>query len=411
MKFKSYHIANYIKVAAVLVIFVLTGIILCNSCSSPGSEFSKIIHPAGKEFAGSRTCKSCHSDIYESHARTAHALSSDIGSSQTIKGNFEPGSNDFILNHQLKVMMERNDSGFFQVGYIDGKEATRQSMDIVIGSGRKGQTYLFWYGNQLFQQPVSFYTPLNTWCNSPTFPDNQLVFSRVILPGCLECHSTYAKSAPGNGGIPEYDKSQMILGINCERCHGPAAEHVAFQQNNPKEKQAKFITNISGLTRQQKLDNCALCHSGIRQNSKPSFSFVTGDKLDDYSTPDYKADSAASLDVHGNQYGLLTASKCFKASTMDCSSCHNTHVKETDNFQLFSQRCMNCHSEAKHNFCKQMPVEGLVLKDNCIDCHMPALPSTQIFLNVQDKEKSTADLVRTHMIGIYRDEAKKYIQK
>ena len=141
----------------------------------------------------------------------------------------------------------------------------------------------------------------------------------------------------------------------------------------PDEKKAKFIINPALLSRQQKLDNCALCHSGLRENSKPSFSFVTGDKLDDYSTPDYKADTIAQLDVHGNQYGLLTASKCFKMSTMDCSSCHNVHVNEANNPELFSQRCMNCHNNANHNFCTQPAMQGLVLNNNCIDCHMPAI--------------------------------------
>jgi hypothetical protein len=51
-----------------------------------------------------------------------------------------------------------------------------------------------------------------------------------------------------------------------------------------------------------------------------------GDKLDDFSSANYSPDSVAVLDVHGNQYGLLTASKCFKMSAeMDCSSCHDPH--------------------------------------------------------------------------------------
>src|SRR6185295_17882311 len=135
-----------------------------------------------------------------------------------------------------------------------------------------------------------------------------------------------------------------------------------FQSSHPDEKQAKYIVNPAVLNRQQKLDNCALCHSGIREMTRPSFSFVVGDKLDDYSLPDYELDSVAKLDVHGNQYGLLTASRCFKNSTMDCSSCHNVHRKEASSMELFSQRCMSCHTEANHNFCTQPLLPGLTLQ-------------------------------------------------
>src|SRR4029078_11744663 len=197
--------------------------------------------------------------------------------------------------------------------------------------------------------------------------------------------------------VDEYDKTQVIYGVDCERCHGPAAEHVTYQTTNPNEKKGKYIINPALLSRQQKLDNCALCHSGLRENSKPSFSFVTGDKLDDYSTPDYKPDSTTQLDVHGNQYGLLTASKCFKMSKMDCSSCHNVQVNESGNTQLFSQRCLTCHNNISHNFSTLPAMESLVLKNNCIDCHMPALPSKKIFIEAAQKGKSTPDLIRTHL--------------
>ena len=38
-----------------------------------------------------------------------------------------------------------------------------------------------------------------------------------------------------------YDKVQILYGIDCERCHGAASEHVAFQQAHTEEKTAKYI--------------------------------------------------------------------------------------------------------------------------------------------------------------------------
>jgi len=400
LNLKFYHIARYKLVIFLLIAFVWSSLIICNSCNNNTKNFIGIIHPNGKQFAGSETCKSCHKHIFESHGLTAHSNTSRPGSTTSIKGSFDNGKNVFELNPHVKVMMERNAEGLLQVIYINGKEVIRQPMDIVIGSGTKGQTYLSWAGKKLFQLPVSYYAPLNAWCNSPGYPTDKIMINRTIPVRCLECHTTNFKKTEAINGVDEFDRTQVMYGVDCERCHGPAAEHVAFQKAHPDEKKAKFIINPALLSRQQKLDNCALCHSGLRENSKPSFSFVTGDKLDDYSTPDYKADTVAQLDVHGNQYGLLTASKCFKLSKMDCSSCHNVHVNEANNPGLFSLRCMNCHNNDNHNFCTQPAMPGLVLKANCIDCHMPALPSKKIFLEVEDKAKSTPDLIRTHLISI-----------
>jgi hypothetical protein len=39
--------------------------------------------------------------------------------------------------------------------------------------------------------------------------------------------------------------------------------------------------------------------------------------------------------------------------------------------------------------------------NNCIDCHMPALPSNKIILQVNGSSGAMHDLVRTHRVGIY----------
>jgi len=48
-------------------------------------------------------------------------------------------------------------------------------------------------------------------------------------------------------------------------------------------------------------------------------------------------------------------------------------------------------------------VKELKLENNCIDCHMPALPSQKILLQLTGSSRPVHDLVRTHHIGIYLD--------
>jgi hypothetical protein len=385
-----------------LLILLLGIAASCIGCSNNANEekLVNIKNLQGEAFAGSKSCQSCHLKIYESHLQTPHFNSSHQALPEFVKASFESGKNEFIYSENLKVVSTKESETMFQVAFVNGQEVLRKPIDLVIGSGRKGQSYLFWNDSSLYQLPLSYFTPLDTWSNSPGYPSDQALFNRPITGRCIECHGTYANTHVMNQ-LEIFDSQQLILGVDCERCHAPAAKHIAFHSQNSTVKEARYIINAANLTRQQRLDACALCHSGERKSTKPIFSFTTGDRLDDFSSAGYQTDSVGYLDVHGNQYGLLTASKCFLKSEMDCSSCHNVHQKESNQLELFSQRCMNCHQENK-NFCSVK--SSLDIRKNCIDCHMPALPSRNIVLNVKANVKNEADLVRTHLIAIYSQE-------
>lgn len=395
-----------------LVLFGFAGIMVmasnCDSAKSEG-EVSGIYHASGQEFAGSETCMECHATVAQSHLLTPHFLTSQTAEPGNVKGSFDSGRNVLAINEKLRVVLEKSGAQMFQTGFVDGVEVESKPFDITIGSGRQGQTYLYWHDSSLYQLPVSYYSADDRWSNSPGYPVDRIIFDRGVPARCLECHSTNFRVNGISAGLEKFDKSQVILGVTCERCHGPSADHVAYHRAHPGEEKAMHIVNPARLTRQQRLDNCALCHSGIRDNIMPAFTFMVGDKLDDFSFPSYAADSAATLDVHGNQYGLLTSSKCFEMSDMDCSSCHNVHVKETRKLEVFSSRCMNCHKQGGENFCTQPEVPGLVLSSNCIDCHMPKLPSRQVFLRSSGMNPPTPFFVRTHLVGTYREEVVKFI--
>lgn len=388
---------------------VYVGSVMCSFLNhAPVSEKTK---QQEIQFAGSASCAACHTKIYKSHIQTAHYLDSKPAAKEFIKGSFAPGKNRFVYNKFSEVILEQEDKRFFQVALINGTEIQREPFDIVIGSGRKGQSYLYWNDNDLFQLPVSYYTPRDNWCNSPGFTTNYIRFNRVVNGQCLECHATYAKGGEPPGNVNTFDKTQIIYGIDCEKCHGPAAEHVSFHRQHPEEKKGRHIINTKNMNRQQRLDACALCHSGFRNAIQPYFSFKPGDKLDEFSTITYNKDSSFALDVHGNQFGLLTSSKCFQMTQMDCSSCHDVHTNEVNKPALFSQRCITCHKETDHNSLQLTARQASVLSSNCIDCHMPMLPSQAIVLNVANAVSKVPDTVRTHRITIYPEITRKFLKE
>lgn len=393
--------------------FTMSLIIACIfalvQCMHKESDDTTIRNSNWGLFAGSANCAHCHKNIYDNHIKTAHYLSSRPASSKYIKGSFSLGRNKFVFTNEVEIVMESRDSSFYQVEYIDGVKKRSGRFDIVFGSGKKGQSFLSWYKNRLFQLPITFFTQADQWTNSPGFPD-RAVFNRPITSRCMECHSTYAqKISDPASEREEFDHNRIIYGIDCEKCHGPAAKHVDFQSRHPLETKAKFIVNPATLSRQQNIDMCALCHGGRLNKTTASFQFMVGDTLSHFFAIDTTAKDAADIDVHGNQYGLLAASKCFNGSKMTCNNCHNTHENETGNLALFSQRCINCHNVKHENFCKMSSRIGSSIVKNCIDCHMPKQSSRSIVVMLQGATAPTPALMRSHFIKVYPEETAKVL--
>lgn len=365
-------------------------------------------------YTGDEKCAACHKSIYEDHLKTAHHLTSLPAQEENIWGSFEKGKNSFSYSPALNIEMEKRDSGLYQVVYFNKEEKMAMRFNITVGSGTMGQSYIEKRGNRYFQMPVTFFSAASQWSNSPGFPKDKVLTDRPITARCLECHATYAQAEGGTEMEPAgFERDKMILGVGCEKCHGPGAKHAAYHKANMTDSLAKFIVNPSTLSRQQQLDICALCHGGKIQKTKPSFTFTAGQKLSDYFADKViveQAMASGEVEVHGNQLGLLKASKCFKlTTTLTCNTCHNNHQNERGNMALFSSRCITCHDTKKETFNTTAHKQALSPEQNCISCHMPQQASKAIAVYLEGGDKTVASMIRSHFIGIYPDETKKFL--
>lgn len=393
-------------------------IIVC----SPFKKDNTKNNPRGNLYVGSVSCAKCHSNIYNSYLHTAHYIASLPANEKNIHGNFAAGFNVFTINDSQKIVMEKLDSGLFQTYYLNNKIKEQYKFDIIFG-GVKGESYLYWQGNELYQLPISYYTREHQWSTSPGYSFNFLEYpsSRSIKKQCMECHTSYVADLPENeqgfNKHEQFDKNSLIFAIDCERCHGPAAQHVQFQTDNPDIKTARFITSYSSLNRSQKIDMCAICHSGKpTQLLHSTYEFVPGDTFANFKIPEfYQAVDTAQVDVHGNQVQLLKSSKCYISSNMNCATCHDVHQNTRGKDFLYTQVCLNCHTASNHNYCKMAnALSEASLKTNCINCHMPALATKKISVQVSDTAPRIQFFVHTHHIAIYPEETKKilaYINK
>jgi hypothetical protein len=362
------------------------------------------IDPRGNAYAGSDKCINCHKAISYSYAHTAHFLSTRIAEDSTVVGNFGKDSNELFVNDTTHIMMEKKDSGLYQALYINNKQIIARRFDLVMGAV-KGQTYLSWHDGGLYQLPVSYITALHRWSSSPGYALAGLNFSRSITKDCFECHSSFTNR--DEKGLLDFRENtgSWIYNIDCERCHGPAAAHVQFHEEYPNEKKSMFMVPFNSLSRQQKIDLCAVCHSGNNNILlKSRFAFKMGDSLTSYMIPLY--DRNHRLDVHGNQTQLLSQSKCFMMSSLDCSTCHNTHMNERGLVDIYNGHCLSCHSTRNH-FCTIATDSNIVfISNNCTRCHMPEQASNVI--RVQASSNSTLailTLVVNHRIAIYPEES------
>jgi hypothetical protein len=361
-------------------------------------------------FAGDDACKSCHSGQSLTFRRTAHHLTSQLPSAGSILGSFRNGSNLLRISPSLSpdgnpgvtYRMERKESGYYEAAITEmgGRTETRsERIGVVIGSGVRGQSYLYWHDDELYELPVSYWSEGNQWINSPGFGDRAPIFDRPASPRCLECHMTYIEPLSPDPADNRYDRESLAPGISCEVCHGPGARHIALHRRSSDTSPGEEdILNPAHFTRDRQVDMCALCHSGAQQTrGGEAFSYTPGHALNEYLGTN-PADTTTRPDVHANQVGLLKRSRCYLGSAnMTCSTCHDVHAPERT-AASYSERCLSCHRTESCGMEKKL---GPAIAGNCIGCHMPLLRTDAIVSETAGKTIRTS--MRTHWIKVYSE--------
>ncbi len=378
--------------------------------SSHSTELSSRNEQQRPGFVGDDACLTCHKQQGAGYEHTGHHLTSQIVTRETVPSPLLHGSAVLTIvdpasttaEPGLTFKIEAKKDGFYQTavtGWGESLESRSERMDIITGSGKRGETYLYWDGDQLFELPVSYWSEGHQWINSPGYPNGSADFSRPVNPGCMECHSTFLRALSADPLTNRYDRASFVPGISCETCHGPGARHVAAQKSavSPGDKSA-FVLNPATLSRDRQVDLCALCHNGIQREAlAPAFSYVPGEPLANYFKP-IASDTVEHPDVHGNQVGLLQRSRCYLSSpNMSCSTCHDVHAQERPAV-AYSDRCLTCHTVRSCAVAKKLGPAGA---KNCIDCHMPVEATSVIVSDTAGK--SVRARMRNHWIKIYPD--------
>jgi hypothetical protein len=249
-------------------------------------------------------------------------------------------------------------------------------LDLAVGSGKTGMTYVSVDGGRLSEAEMSYFPPFKSWWRTPGHkpkPTKYLgqLYDEDFSRRCLGCH---AVTLPERGLALE----KKFYGVGCEACHGPGKAHIA----------AARAGNRSGIglgatkaTTPAKLnDLCGKCHAP----------FKTPNGL-----------SPSTEETHRFQPLGITKSACFIKSggALSCVTCHDPHKDASTDKQSYEVVCLSCHSKplqpaaptvSKVFKSKPCPVNA---KTDCISCHMPP---RRIF-----RDSDVPTRLADHLIKIY----------
>lgn len=355
--------------------------------------------PPSDAYVGSAVCAECHPDICESYRKhpmgrsLARVLDADAIEDYQQQTSFQaPPSTK--TNLTFRYYVERKSDGVYhheQALTPDGDVLYDQAVPVqyAVGSGIRGRSYITNRDGILLMSPITWYTQKNRWDFSPGYLLNNQRFERRITDGCITCHAgrvTDDDSQQPNRYAPE-PFGEMTIG--CERCHGPAREHVAIQSGTAPEGQIDTIVNPADLEPRRRDSVCFQCHfqgeHRIPRYGRSDFDFRPGDLISDIWTVfvrGTKVDRWGTTEAV-SQVEQMLSSECYRESggRLGCISCHDPHSTPSpeERVAFYRSRCLACHGEGQTH-CALPEAERLAATkdDSCIDCHMPPIKANDV---------------------------------
>lgn len=361
-----------------LLILVVVVFFLVLSCQENADPPLKMVDlPNENKFASTESCKGCHQEIYESYALTGKGRAFGPMENDT----FSPINGQVVFDtiNNLYYKIDKEKSGVFITEFrLAGEDSThyrKEQVSYFIGSGNKTRSYLRSINGYQYEMPVTYYTEKQLWALSPGYEKNNLRFDRPVADECLFCHVSDVEVYPES-----FNRFSTIGGslIGCEKCHGPAAKHVAAKELGMEE---NYLVSLSELTPQRSFDVCQQCHLegiGVKLTQGGVEDYRPGDLLSDY------LDVYLPHEPEKEEFGFashaerLQLADCFQKSDqkLQCTSCHPPHEPTPKDYVAwYNQQCQSCHGKQVHSCALSIEERP---NNYCAGCHMPEKGTTDI---------------------------------
>jgi len=379
------------------------------------------------DYAGSDSCRGCHSSVYRQWSQTGMSKMLRLYAPQNVLGDFQ-NQNEFYLedgaayregkvefaNRQKRTlfarMVIRDGRHYFDIQQSDGKLHT-YPVDYTIGSKFQQAYATKLPSGEIHVFPIQYSALQKRWINYWRIIDGagseradlrsweKLSAATSYQAICAVCHTSQLRNVKG-GGFDVKNVEFREPGIDCEMCHGPSAQHVVdMTANEPYPKRAiDPPVNFHDLGNRDFIRICSQCHmqSAIRASgprgelnysgsgeffpNNPSIPFGEFSRIGFYKDGRFRQTTFI--------VEALQRSQCFKKGQVSCGTCHDPHghdaasnlvsLKFRDQPDLM---CTNCHSQFQNSAALAAHTHHRVESDGsrCVSCHMPRIVDAVLF--------------------------------
>ncbi len=409
-------------------------------------------------YTSSASCRACHPSQFESWHKSYHRTMTQLAGPDSVMGRFdgtEVKSGGLLYrlyqtNGQYwatmpdpEILMKTIETGrrvndhTYQIrtngtlSMLDLRTVPRVEKRVVMTTGSHHyQTY--WvegsvlnptnqinepkYGNLLQTLPLVYLPKEQQWIPRENAfmmaPSSKRMISQWNHH-CIKCHST-----AGNPGLTDngtFDTRTTELGISCEACHGPAAEHaqhyrspLARYTEQFNEAKAAKVVNPAKLDHKRSSQVCGQCHGvyiyndaergqefarsgpiyrpgddihSIRyyiQHPGPAPTPMRQEELE--KNPEFFRErwwDDGTILAGGREFTAMRVSACYTKGEMSCLSCHSMHhsdpVDQLKPEMRSNAACVDCHADPEYTTAIEQHTFHTPNStgSNCLNCHMP----------------------------------------
>jgi tetratricopeptide (TPR) repeat protein len=337
-------------------------------------------------YLGSSECRPCHEKFYQLWAPSHHGMAMQPYTQSFAAANLKPQLEEIVIGK--KRYQAVTDQGAGYVIESGPEKKTRYPILHVLGGKNVYYFLTFLERGHLQVLPVAYDVKRQQWFDTAAsavrhFPDHQdeaIDWRDRPYTFNTSCYGCHVSQIVKNYDIKtdSYHTEWKEPGINCETCHGPAAEHVtvclqaAAQGKQPTEMKLNTITQSRGFTSHQVDSSCSICHAKgtpITNEFIPGEDFFQHYDLVTLEHPDFYPDGR---DLGENYtYTTWRMSPCVKASKLDCMYCHTSSGRYRFKNDKTNAVCSSCHAERSEHLADHTHHTAQSGVEQCIQCHMP----------------------------------------
>jgi hypothetical protein len=335
-------------------------------------------------YVGAAACAKCHADVSHRWSQSRHSKMVQPAARASVKGDFSLGQ--VRLRGDNYLLRQRDGAYYITESYLSGQPAEHR-IDYTLGS-RRMQHYLTTLADgRIVVLPPTWDVLRKQWFHNMDIADpdeTSEVLVQTWNKGCYSCHVSQEEKN-FDVDTAAYKTVWLDFGTNCERCHGPASEHVA-NRSSATRSPAPAARDIVVQTRLDPLRNtmvCAQCHS-LRDIYATGY--TAGANYYDFFLPVIEFNQPADRDpsywpdgrtrrFSNDAFGLWQ-SECFLKGGVTCVGCH-TSPHEVDiekNPQLrpdANALCIRCHAGIGKALVPHTHHAASSTGSSCVECHMP----------------------------------------